>query len=110
MLTKGDRRNPISLAFPNGSRIVGLPGTEATVRGFSSVSLVLIEEAARVRATAAECGRIPAEHLEEEMRTLADRTYRREYCCEFAPAEDAVFDPEMLQLAFRDDIKPYKNL
>jgi hypothetical protein len=34
--------------LPNGSRIIGLPGTEATVRGFSSVSLLLIDEAARV--------------------------------------------------------------
>ena len=37
-----------SLLFPNGSRIVGLPGTEGTVRGFSAVSLLLIDEAARV--------------------------------------------------------------
>ena len=34
--------------LPNGSRIVGLPGTEATVRGFSAVSLLLIDEASRV--------------------------------------------------------------
>ena len=35
-----DGDNAISLSFPNGSRIVGLPGTEATVRGFSAVSLL----------------------------------------------------------------------
>jgi hypothetical protein len=46
--TKGDGDNEISLAFPGGSRIVGLPGTEATVRGFSAVSLLLVDEAARV--------------------------------------------------------------
>ena len=45
---KGDGDNPISLALPNGSRIVGLPGREATVRGFSAVSMLLIDEAARV--------------------------------------------------------------
>jgi phage FluMu gp28-like protein len=45
---RGDGDNPISLLFPNGSRIVGLPGTEATVRGFSAVSLILIDEASRV--------------------------------------------------------------
>jgi len=45
---KGDGDNEMSLAFPNGSRIVGLPGTEATVRGFSAVSLLLVDEAARV--------------------------------------------------------------
>jgi hypothetical protein len=42
----GDNRS--SLVLPNGSRIVGLPGTEATVRGFSAVSLLLIDEASRV--------------------------------------------------------------
>jgi Terminase large subunit, T4likevirus-type, N-terminal len=45
---RGDGDNEISLLFPNGSRIVGLPGTEATVRGFSRVSLMLIDEASRV--------------------------------------------------------------
>jgi hypothetical protein len=44
--TDGD--NPISLLFPNGSRIVGVPGKEETVRGFSGVSLMLIDEASRV--------------------------------------------------------------
>ena len=46
--SRGDGDNEISLLFPNGSRIVGLPGTEGTVRGFSRVSLMLIDEAARV--------------------------------------------------------------
>ena len=47
---RSDGSNPISLALPNGSRIVGLPGanSEARVRGFSSVSLLLIDEAARL--------------------------------------------------------------
>jgi hypothetical protein len=45
---RGDGDQDLSLLFPNGSRIVGLPATEATVRGFSAVSLMLIDEAARV--------------------------------------------------------------
>jgi hypothetical protein len=45
---RGDGDNPTSLLFPNGSRIVGLPGTEGTVRGYSAVSLLLIDEASRV--------------------------------------------------------------
>jgi hypothetical protein len=45
---RGDGDNDISLKFPNGSRIVGLPGTEGTIRGFSAVSLLLIDEASRV--------------------------------------------------------------
>lgn len=45
---RGDGHNACSLVLPNGSRIVGVPGTDGTVRGFSSVSLLLIDEAARV--------------------------------------------------------------
>jgi Terminase large subunit, T4likevirus-type, N-terminal len=45
---RGDGDNPISLLFPNGSRIVGIPGRESTVRGFSAVALLLIDEASRV--------------------------------------------------------------
>jgi hypothetical protein len=45
---RGGGDNETSLLFPNGSRIVGLPGIEGTVRGFSAVSLLLIDEAARV--------------------------------------------------------------
>jgi hypothetical protein len=45
---RGDGDHEMSLAFPNGSRLVGLPGSEATVRGFSAVSLLLVDEASRV--------------------------------------------------------------
>ena len=48
MKVKGDGFNEMSLQFENGSRIVGLPGVEGTVRGFSSVSLMLIDEASRL--------------------------------------------------------------
>jgi hypothetical protein len=45
---RGDGYNACSLLLPNGSRIVGAPGNEGTVRGFSSVTLLLIDEASRV--------------------------------------------------------------
>jgi hypothetical protein len=45
---KGDGDNDISLVLPNRSRIVGLPGREATIRGFSAVGLLLVDEASRV--------------------------------------------------------------
>ena len=48
IVPRGDGDNETSLLFPNGSRIVGLPGTEGTGRGFSNASLLLIDEAARV--------------------------------------------------------------
>jgi len=43
-----DGIHKISLLLPNGARIVGVPGNEATVRGLASVSLLLIDEASKV--------------------------------------------------------------
>jgi hypothetical protein len=40
--------NQFSLQLRNGSRIVALPGKEATVRGFSGVDLIIEDEASRV--------------------------------------------------------------
>jgi hypothetical protein len=45
---RGDGDNEISLALPNGSRLVGLPGNEATARGFTAPAMVIIDEASRV--------------------------------------------------------------
>ncbi len=46
---RGDGRQAMSLLLPNGSRIVGLPGKSGdTIRGFSAVSMLLVDEAARV--------------------------------------------------------------
>jgi hypothetical protein len=45
---RGDGDDKISLLLPNGSRIVGLPGMDGTVRGFSAVSMLVIDEASRV--------------------------------------------------------------
>jgi hypothetical protein len=36
------------LELANGSRIISLPGTEGTIRGFSDVAMLIIDEAARV--------------------------------------------------------------
>jgi len=38
----------LRLDLKNGSRIVSLPGTEATVRGYSGVNLLILDEASRV--------------------------------------------------------------
>lgn len=42
----GDSALRVELA--NGSRVISLPGSEATVRGFSAVGLLIVDEAARV--------------------------------------------------------------
>jgi hypothetical protein len=38
----------LSMQLENGSRIVSLPGDEGTIRGYSGVALLVIDEAARV--------------------------------------------------------------
>lgn len=38
----------LRMELKNGSRIVSLPGTEETVRGYSGVSLLIVDEASRV--------------------------------------------------------------
>jgi hypothetical protein len=43
---QGERK--LSLELQNGSRIVTLPGSEKTIRGFSGTSLLVLDEAARV--------------------------------------------------------------
>lgn len=40
--------NQLSLVLENGSRIVCLPGQQSTVRGFSGVRLLIVDEAAQV--------------------------------------------------------------
>jgi Terminase large subunit, T4likevirus-type, N-terminal len=43
---QGERR--LSLELENASRIITLPGTEKTIRGFSGTSLLIVDEASRV--------------------------------------------------------------
>ncbi len=43
-----ERENVLELEFDNGSRIIALPGKEGTVRGYSGVRRLIIDEASRV--------------------------------------------------------------
>lgn len=43
-----ETENRLSLELETGSRIVSLPGSEDTIRGFSAVNLLIVDEAARV--------------------------------------------------------------
>ena len=43
-----DAENRLSLELNQGSRIVSLPGKEGTIRGFSGVKLLIIDEASQV--------------------------------------------------------------
>jgi hypothetical protein len=46
-----ESESALKLELTNGSRIVALPGTEATVRGYSGATLLVVDEAARVEDT-----------------------------------------------------------
>lgn len=152
MRARGDGDNEISLALPNGSRIVGLPGSEATVRGFSNVSLMLVDEAARVsddlyravrpflavtdgdlwlvstpygqrgffweewsnggagwerfEVKATDCARISAKFLEDEKRTMGEQWFGQEYLCEFTDVSNSLFDRDLIERAFTDQVRP----
>ncbi len=43
-----EQESALRLELTNGSRIVSLPGTEGTVRGYSGVRLLIVDEASRV--------------------------------------------------------------
>ena len=73
---RGDGDNDVSLMLPNGSRLVGLPGKESTIRGFSSVSMLLIDEAAQVSDELYKASRSMRRH---------QRNPRRNHCCRFFP-------------------------
>lgn len=45
---QSDPDHRLSACLPNGARIIGLPGRDDTTRGFSAVSLLLVDEASRV--------------------------------------------------------------
>ena len=45
---KANQTSALRLELENGSRIIALPGTEQTIRGYSGVGLLVIDEAARV--------------------------------------------------------------
>jgi hypothetical protein len=47
--TKRDGMNKCSAVLPNGSAVIGLPGKEQYLRGYSAVSLLIVDEAARVQ-------------------------------------------------------------
>jgi hypothetical protein len=47
-LPAASRDTVLELALENGSRIVGIPSREETVRGFSAITLLIVDEASRV--------------------------------------------------------------
>lgn len=145
------RESSLQLHLDNGSRIIGLPASEGKIRVYSSVALLLIDEASRVddalyramrpmlavsrgrllalstpfgkrgwfhdawhgpgdwervKVTAHECPRIPADFLAEERQALGERWFRQEYLCSFEDSIDAVFAYADIQAALSDEVEP----
>lgn len=48
VLPHAREESALRMELDNGSRIIALPGKEATIRGFSGVSLLIVDEASRV--------------------------------------------------------------
>ena len=57
-----------------------------------------------VKAT--DCSRIPAKFLEEEREELGEDWVRQEYLCEFVDVEGTVFQREIVEAAFDDEVAP----
>ncbi len=135
----------LHVELPNGSRVLAAPARQGTVRGYSAVSLLIVDEAAqvdedvyravrpmlavgggrlmllstpfgqrgffwrewstggegwlRIEVKATECGRIPAEFLEEERAAMGEEWFAQEYLCSFVGMENAVFRAEWIAAA-----------
>jgi hypothetical protein len=103
-------------------RIIGLLESGGTIRSFSAVSsgsLWLMstpngksgffyrewsggKDWVRIKATAEECPRIPA----EERETLSEDMYRQEYGCEFRTDEGSLFDEAEITARLSARVKP----
>jgi hypothetical protein len=60
----------------------------------------------RIEIPATKCPRISPEDLERQRRSLGSMFFRQEFNCEFVETIDTVFNYDMVQKAFSDDIKP----
>jgi hypothetical protein len=60
----------------------------------------------RIRITAPQCPRIPADFLAEEERSMGPRWFRQEYFCSFEDAIDAVFMDSDIRAAVSADVQP----
>jgi hypothetical protein len=117
----------LRLELQGGSRIVALPGREATIRGYSGVRLLIFDEASRVSDAlyhacrpmlAVSGGRLLAlstpwgkrgwwhQTWTAERATLPDFIFRQEYEGSFEDTEQAVFRYQDIQAAVSADVAP----
>jgi hypothetical protein len=60
----------------------------------------------RVKITAADCPRIPADWLEAERQRIGSWWFDQEYRCQFVDTEDAIFSTELITRALSDETPP----
>src|SRR5215212_4186680 len=106
---QGERK--LSLELENDSRIITLPGSEKTIRGFSGVDLLIFDEVwskaqgwDRYEVPASATPRITAEFLEEERSSLPSWAYRQEYEVSFEQELGQIFTDEMIDSAIDEDL------
>lgn len=149
------KESALRCELENGARIIALPGSETTVRGYAAATLVIIDEASRVpdelmaairptlattggvtialstpagkrgwfylefasgvgwertRVTAADCGRISQEFLDDELRLLGPHIFDQEYGCEFFDPDSSVFSSDLIGRAISSEVKPLWSL
>jgi hypothetical protein len=142
----------LSCELANKSRVVSLPDSEDTIRGFSSVDLLIEDESSRVNdelyyairpmlavsegqllllgtphgklghfyevwesendlwekvlITVDDCPRISKQFLESERRSMPESWFLQEYYCKFQDTIDQVFDSNLVDSLFSDEIVP----
>jgi|SRR5271157_2062659 len=143
----------LTLTFPNGSRIISLPGSEKTTRGFSAPDIIMVDEASRANdelfaavapmlvsnpksqivlastpwgsrgffhavwteggsswkqflVTVEGSSWLDKEFLETERHSHPDAWYRQEFLCEFLDTAGQVFNSDLVDSLFSDQIEP----
>jgi len=93
----------------SGGRLVAL-STPYGRRGWFHDAWTGSEPWHRVKVTAEEVGRIPADFLAEEARSLPASVFAAEYHCEFTDADAAVFSSADVLGALTDEVEPLFGL
>lgn len=60
----------------------------------------------KVSVPATGCPRISTEFLDDQRAVMTDEAFRQEHMCEFIGSGDALFDPDLIEGAYDDDLDP----
>lgn len=97
-----------TLATTNG-RTVAL-STLAGKRGWFYLEYASGVGWERTLITAADCGRISQEFLDDELRLLGPHIFDQEYRCRFYDSATSVFSSDLIEAAMSDEVEPLWSL